>query len=84
MCLGVPGQLVRRWQDENGVYAAADFVGEERVIRLDYLPDLAVGDWTIVHAGFALTKMAEEEAHRTIALMRSVGLLDDTPAEVST
>ena len=84
MCLGVPGRLVRRWQDERGLYAAADFVGEERVIRLDYLPDLEVGDWTIVHAGFALTKMAEEEAHRTIALMRSVGLLDDTPAEVST
>ncbi|MBP6996190.1 MAG: HypC/HybG/HupF family hydrogenase formation chaperone [Phycicoccus sp.] len=84
MCLGVPGRLVRRWQDERGLYAAADFVGEERVIRLDYLPDLVVGDWTIVHAGFALTRMEEAEAHKTIALMRSVGLLDDAVQEVPT
>lgn len=82
MCLGIPGQLTRRWEGDNGLYASADFVGEERVIRLDYLPDLAVGDWTIVHAGYALTRMDESEAQRTIDLMRSVGLFDDTAQEV--
>lgn len=79
MCLGVPGQIRETWTDEEGaLLARTDFVGEERVIRLNYLPDLDVGDWTIVHAGFALTRLDEAEAHKTIAMMRDVGLLEET------
>jgi hydrogenase expression/formation protein HypC len=79
MCLGVPGQIRETWTDPAGaLLARADFVGEERVIRLNYLPDLAVGDWTIVHAGFALTRLEEAEAHKTIAVMRDVGLLEES------
>ncbi|GAB3197610.1 HypC/HybG/HupF family hydrogenase formation chaperone [Nocardioides hungaricus] len=79
MCLGVPGQIRERWTDPQGaLLARADFVGEERVIRLNYLPDLAVGDWTIVHAGFALTRLDEAEARKTVAVMREVGLLEGT------
>lgn len=79
MCLGVPGQIRETWTDEKGaLLARTDFVGEERVIRLNYLPDLTVGDWTIVHAGFALTRLDEAEAHKTIAMMRDVGLLEET------
>jgi hydrogenase expression/formation protein HypC len=83
MCLGVPGRIVRRWEEPDGaILAEADFSGELRTVRLNYLPDLQVGDFTIVHAGFALTKLPPEEAARTIALMREVGLLsaeDDAP-----
>ena len=75
----LPGQIRERWTDAEGaLLARTDFVGEERVIRLNYLPDLAVGDWTIVHAGFALTRLDEAEAHKTIAMMRDVGLLEET------
>ncbi|WP_232211537.1 HypC/HybG/HupF family hydrogenase formation chaperone [Nocardioides sp. CF8] len=75
----MPGQIRERWTDEEGaLLARTDFVGEERVIRLNYLPDLDVGDWTIVHAGFALTRLDEAEAHKTIAMMRDVGLLEET------
>ncbi|WP_295693607.1 HypC/HybG/HupF family hydrogenase formation chaperone [Lapillicoccus sp.] len=56
---------------------------EIRVIRLTYLPDLEVGDWTIVHAGFALTKLDAQEAGETLALLRDVGLLP-APAEPAT
>lgn len=85
MCLGVPGKIVARWSEPDGaLLARADFVGEERVIRLNYLPDLQVGDYTIVHAGFALTAVTEEEAAKTIAVMREVGLLDDFPEGVPT
>lgn len=80
MCLGVPGRIVERWEEEGALLARADFVGEERVIRLNYLPDLAVGDHVIVHAGFALTRLDPEEAAKTIALMREVGLLAEEPA----
>jgi hydrogenase expression/formation protein HypC len=77
MCLGVPGRILDRWQaDDGALLAHAEFVGEVRVIRLNYLPDLQVGDYTIVHAGFALTRVDRAEADRTVALMRDVGLLE--------
>jgi len=78
MCLGVPGRITERWQAGDGALLAhADFAGESRMIRLNYLPDLQVGDYTIVHAGYALTKLDPDEADRTLALLRDVGLLED-------
>ncbi|MFV0461894.1 MAG: HypC/HybG/HupF family hydrogenase formation chaperone [Nostocoides sp.] len=77
MCLGVPGRITRRWEEDGALLAEADFAGETRTIRLNYLPELAVGDHTIVHAGFALTRVSPEEAATTIAMMRQVGLLPD-------
>lgn len=78
MCLGVPGRITDCWKaDDGALMALADFAGETRMIRLNYLPDLTVGDYTIVHAGYALTKIDADEAAKTIALMRDVGLLDD-------
>ncbi|CAN5147388.1 HypC/HybG/HupF family hydrogenase formation chaperone [soil metagenome] len=85
MCLGIPGRITDRWlADDGALLARADFAGEERVIRLNYLPDLDVGDYTIVHAGFALTKIDEAEAHRTVAVMREVGLLEAAPGDLPT
>lgn len=84
MCLGVPGLILDRWQADDGqLLAHVDFVGEVRVVRLNYLPDLAVGDYTIVHAGYALTRLDKTEADRTIAVMRDVGLLDDPATDPS-
>lgn len=84
MCLGVPGQIMRTWSEEDGqLLAEADFAGEVRTIRLNYLPDLAVGEFTIVHAGYALTRLTPEDAAETIRTMREVGLLP-MPETVST
>lgn len=81
MCLGVPGRITRKWLADDGqVLADADFAGEHRTIRLNYLPDLDVGDHTIVHAGYALTRLTPEDAAQTIRTMREVGLLPDAPA----
>ena len=80
MCLGVPGRIIERWQaDDGALLARADFVGEVRVIRLNYRPDLTVCEDTIVHAGFALTRLDEAGADKTIALRREVGLLEGAP-----
>ena len=80
MCLGVPGRITEIWRDDAAVHANADFVGEVRRICLNYLPELEVGDHVIVHAGFALTRLDEDEAIETVRVMREVGLL---PAAVS-
>ncbi|GAA1509666.1 HypC/HybG/HupF family hydrogenase formation chaperone [Nocardioides humi] len=81
MCLGVPGRIERIWTTEQGALAAlADFVGEVRQVCLDYLPDLAVGDYVIVHAGYALTRLTEDSARETIAMMVDLGVIE-APAE---
>lgn len=77
MCLGIPGIIRERWESDGALLARGDFAGEERVIRLNYLPELAIGDWVITHAGFALTKLTEEDAAETLRTMRQVGLLPE-------
>jgi hydrogenase expression/formation protein HypC len=74
MCLGVPGRIERTWLDNGALMAEADFVGERRRVCLDYLPDLTVGDYVIVHAGYALTRLTEESAQETVQMMVDLGL----------
>ncbi len=77
MCLGIPGRILARWEEPDGaLLAEIDFAGERRVARLNFLPDLEVGDFTIVHAGFALTRLEPEEAVATLRLMRESGVVD--------
>jgi hydrogenase expression/formation protein HypC len=83
MCLGVPGRLVEIWQEAGTRMARADFAGEERRVCLAYLPDLVVGEYVMAHMGFALTKVDEETAASTIAIMRQYGVLFDESPEGS-
>ncbi|MEM9516454.1 MAG: HypC/HybG/HupF family hydrogenase formation chaperone [Actinomycetota bacterium] len=77
MCLGVPGK-VTDIRDERGTkMATVDFGGVQKDICLAYVPDADVGDYTIIHAGFAITLLDEASALETLAMMRDVGLLDD-------
>ncbi len=77
MCLGIPGQI-RDIRDERGTrMATVDFGGVTKTICLAYVPDADVGDYTIVHAGFAITRLDEKSAQETLRMMRDAGLLDD-------
>ncbi|HEV2637778.1 MAG TPA: HypC/HybG/HupF family hydrogenase formation chaperone [Actinocrinis sp.] len=80
MCLGIPGKIVEVWDEESGARMArvefrqAGTAVESRRICLAYLPELQVGDYTIVHAGFALTRIEEASALETIATMAEYGV----------
>lgn len=77
MCLGVPG-LVTNVREERGTrMATVDFGGVTKDICLAYVPDVVVGDYTIVHAGFAITKLDETSAKETLRMMEELGILDD-------
>jgi hydrogenase expression/formation protein HypC len=52
-------------------------------VKLNFLPDLEVGDHVIVHAGFALTRVPEEQVAQVMSAMRDAGLLDEFPAVAS-
>ena len=77
MCLGVPGRIERIWDAEGTRMSEVDFGGVRKEVCLAYLPDVQVGDWTIVHVGFAITALDEASAMETLELFRSVGLLDE-------
>lgn len=74
MCLGVPGQVVE-FVDEARHLAKVDVSGVRRTINSALLvPEgLEVGDWVLIHVGFALSKIDEEEAQRTLAFLNQLG-----------
>lgn len=77
MCLAIPGKVVGI-AEENGLrMGRVDFGGIVKRVCLDYVPELEVGDYTIVHVGFALSKIDEEEAVRTLAVFAQMGALED-------
>lgn len=77
MCLGVPGKVTDIRDDRGTRMATVDFGGVTKEICLAYVPEAEVGQYTIVHAGFAITLLDEASALETLSMMREVGLLDD-------
>ena len=77
MCLGVPGKVTEVFEADGTRFAMVDFGGVHKRVCLAYVPEVVVGDYTIVHVGFALTKLDEKSALETLELFRSVGLLDE-------
>lgn len=76
MCLAVPGKLLEIWEKDGARMATVDFGGVEKEVRLDFLPDIKVGDYTIVHVGFALQQLDEESALKTLALFQRMGEIE--------
>jgi hydrogenase expression/formation protein HypC len=77
MCLAVPGRIVEV-RDECGMrMATIDFDGIRKEICLAYLPDIEVGDYAIVHVGFAISKIDEASAIETLAMFAELDVLDE-------
>ncbi len=68
MCLAVPGKLLRIEGDE----AVAEFQGAQRRVGLALLPGAAVGDWVLVHAGYAIQRLDEAEALENLRLLEEL------------
>lgn len=78
MCLGIPGRIVEVRRDAGLPMGVVDFGGVRRDACLAYVDDeVDVGDYVIVHVGFALSKVDEEEAHRTLEVLRQMGELEE-------
>ncbi len=77
MCLAVPGKVIEVEDRDDTRMAKVDFGGVVKDVCLAYLPDIAVGDYTIVHVGFAIQKLDEASALETLALFESLGIRDE-------
>jgi hydrogenase expression/formation protein HypC len=72
MCLAIPGRLVEIVDEANRL-AKVDVAGVQRTVNVGLLEDAAPGDWVLIHVGFALQKVDEEEAEATIKLLEGMG-----------
>lgn len=78
MCLGIPGRIVDRRDDAGLAVGTVDFGGVRREVCLSYVADeVAVGDYVVVHVGFAISKVDEGEAKRTFEVLREMSQLDE-------
>jgi len=76
MCLAIPGKLLDT-SDQNGArYGRVNFGGIVREVCLDFVPAAKVGDYVLVHVGFAISRVDEDEAQRTFQLLQEMGLLE--------
>lgn len=71
MCLGIPGRIVALDAEEPWL-GTVDFDGVRRPVCLAYTPEARLGDYVIVHVGFAISRVDEEEAARTFAVLKAM------------
>jgi hydrogenase expression/formation protein HypC len=80
MCLAIPAQILEI--DQAADAATVSLGGVRRPVSLALIEDAEVGDFVLVHVGYALNKISAEEAERTLAMMREIGELADQAAEL--
>ena len=85
MCLAVPGKLLEAQLIGDNRVGVVEFGGIKRSVFLDFVPEAQSGDYVLVHVGFAISRLDEQEAHRTYQLLERIGMLETdqpaTPAE---
>ena len=86
MCLAVPGRIVSVHDDRGTPMAFIDFAGIRKEICLAFLPDVSVGDYAIVHVGFAISRIDEVAALEALELFKEMGVLAEEldPSETPT
>ena len=71
MCLGIPGKVLRFGRDHS---AEVDFGGVKRNVQLDLLKSIKLGEYVIVHAGFAIQKLSKKDALETLNYLKEAGI----------
>jgi hydrogenase expression/formation protein HypC len=76
MCLGVPGKIVEKYEKSGLPMAKVDFGGVFRDACLAYVPEAKVGEYCIIHVGFAISLLSESEANETLDLLKQIGTFE--------
>ncbi len=77
MCLAVPGKIVRIEECDGTLMSIVDFGGVQKDVCLQYLPDAEIGQYVVVHVGFAIQRLDEESAKRTLDEFEHLGVLKE-------
>jgi hydrogenase expression/formation protein HypC len=77
MCLSVPGRILEITEEDGFKMGKADFSGIIKRICLQYVPDIQVGEYALVHVGFAIARVDENEAQKTLQLLKELDEMQD-------
>ncbi|MHA7665683.1 HypC/HybG/HupF family hydrogenase formation chaperone [Mycolicibacterium sp. HS_4_1] len=77
MCLAVPGKILSLSERDGTLMSLVDFGGIQKEVCLQYIPDAAVGEYVVVHVGFAIQRLDEESALKTLAEFEHLGVLNE-------
>ena len=75
MCLGIPGRVIETRDDDALLMGKVDFGGVRKEVCLAYTPEVQVGDYVVVHVGFAISRLDEAEALKTLEILGQIGVL---------
>ena len=77
MCLGIPGKVVETYREHDVLMGKVDFGGVFKRVCLEHVPNVRIGEYVLVHVGFALNSIDEEEARRVFAFLDEMKQLDE-------
>jgi hydrogenase expression/formation protein HypC len=77
MCLGIPGKIIEIYQANGLKMGKIDFGGVTREACLEYVPEAKLGDYALIHVGFALNLVSEQEAQETLDLLRQISEISE-------
>jgi hydrogenase expression/formation protein HypC len=80
MCLGIPGKIIDIYEGYGLRMGKIDFEGVTREVCLAYVPEAKLGDYAIIHVGFALSLLSEAEAQETLAMLRQISDFEIEPS----
>ena len=81
MCLGIPGRIVRVFREHDVLMGKVDFGGVLKQVCLEHVPAARIGQYVLVHVGFALSLIDEGEAHRVFEFLEGMNQLDELNAQ---
>jgi hydrogenase expression/formation protein HypC len=77
MCLAVPGRVLSVTEQDGTTMAQVDFGGLQKEVCLAYIPDVRIGEYVIVHVGFAIQRLDEKSAQETLSNFERLGILEE-------
>ena len=77
MCLGVPGKIIELYDTRGLKMGKVDFGGVVREACLEYIPEAVIGDYTVIHVGFGISLLSEEEAQASLETLREIVNLEE-------
>lgn len=80
MCLGIPGRVVNTWHEHGVLMGKVDFGGVGKQVCLEHVPEVRIGEYVIVHVGFALSRVDEAEADQVFKFLERMNQLDELKA----
>ena len=77
MCLGIPGRVAEMFHEDDLLMGKVDFGGVRKRVCLEHVPEIVPGEYVLVHVGFALARLDEQEAARVFDFLATIGQLDE-------